>query len=76
VAHASFLSIFDITTESWLHRKFKDEVLTGFKVLDEDEYWAGLILKRQPDSIIFVRASDGKIGSNTTETSEEGKSSS
>ena len=62
VAHASFLSIFDITTESWKHSKLKFEVLMGFKVLDEEEYWAGLILKRNPDTICFVRASDGRFG--------------
>ena len=62
VAHASFLSIFDITTESWKHSKLRFEVLMGFKVLDEEEYWAGLILKRNPDTICFVRASDGRFG--------------
>lgn len=65
VAHASFVSFFDISTEAWFHRKLKYDVLMGFKVLDGDEHWAGIILRKNPDSIVFIRASDGMIGSPT-----------
>jgi len=60
------VSLFDITTESWLHKKLNYDVMMGFKVLDGDEYWAGLILKMNPDVILFVRASDGKYADENT----------
>jgi len=46
-----------------MHKELKHDVMSGFRIRDDEEdYWAGVILKSNPDSIVFIRAFDGKIG--------------
>ena len=65
VSHARFISFYDIQNFSWTHRELKHDVITGFRIRDnEDFYWAGVILenKTNTDTICFIRAYDGFIG--------------
>lgn len=52
VAHANFLSIYDVGIQDWNHIELKSEIMTGFRVVEvadkeqgQDKYWAAVVLK-------------------------------